>query len=57
MRELSEASPLNHGIDPSVLSQLEHGHRLPRPHEMKGLERAYGPADRWYMVELVEVPE
>lgn len=57
MTELTKHRALPKGVLPATLSQLEHGHRLPRPNEMVGLERAYGPRDGWFMVELVEVPE
>lgn len=52
MNELTKARDDDKGIVPATLSQIEHGHRLPRPHEMDLLERAYGPRDRWYAVEL-----
>jgi len=52
MNELTRTPSHPKGVAVATLSQLEHGHRLPRPNEMDLLERAYGPRDRWYGVEL-----
>ena len=41
------------GINRGTLSQLERGERLPRPAQVAGLERAYGPRERWYAVEVL----
>jgi hypothetical protein len=40
------------GIHAAVLSQLERGERLPRPRDLEGLERGYGPQEGWYAVML-----
>jgi transcriptional regulator with XRE-family HTH domain len=48
LRELEQQTGLHRG----TLSQLERGERLPRPADLDGLERAYGPRRRWYEVEI-----
>ena len=40
------------GIAAPILSQLERGERLPRPRDLEGLERGYGPPETWYVVKL-----
>jgi hypothetical protein len=45
MAELTE-------IHAGILSQLERGERLPRPRDLAGLERGYGPQEGWYAVML-----
>ena len=40
------------GIPAPILSQLERGERLPRPRDIAGLRRGYGPEERWYIVKL-----
>ncbi|MDF2751628.1 MAG: helix-turn-helix protein [Gaiellaceae bacterium] len=52
MNELTQIRDYPKGIPVATLSQIEHGHRIPRPEEMDRLERAYGHRDRWYAVEL-----
>lgn len=42
------------GINAGTLSQIEHGQRLPLPHQVEALERVYGNRLGWYVVELVE---
>jgi transcriptional regulator with XRE-family HTH domain len=41
------------GLHRGTLSQLERGERLPRPSDLAGLRRAYGPETGWYQVEVV----
>jgi transcriptional regulator with XRE-family HTH domain len=43
------------GIAAPILSQLERGERLPRPRDLRGLERGYGPQEGWYAVMLEPV--
>jgi transcriptional regulator with XRE-family HTH domain len=40
------------GVHAGVLSQIERGERLPRPRDIEGLERGYGPQEGWYSLTL-----
>ena len=45
LRELARATGINHGR----LSEIEHGHLLPRDDQLEQLERAYdAPRHTWY---------
>lgn len=51
-RKLVEVAELS-GVSPGSLSQLERGERLPRAAHLEGLERAYGPQEDWYRVDIL----